>query len=769
VGDRPLLFHTLEFLALQKACGLTVSDVHLVARVGVPAVRAFVAAHAPGKGGEWPRVHVVALPGGGPGEPGATVGDALRHIDQAELLPTGEHFLLVEGGGVVGDASVAGAWASHARRAAKDPNATLTVCVARPAHAGATGEGVGGGGEVPVFAVDGRDGRVWGYCCAPAGAGAPGSGPAVSGALLGAGGARFLDALTRKGLPKGARGSAVADWGWDETGVYVASPQVLTHFSDNPDYECLRRHYLRFESQNYDMGWRFHVHDVGALGGGVPARAPGAPAELWGAPRAGFLAPVGDPAALARAGARGAWAFLRTGPQPRVALGASVCSRSLLGPRVVVEAGATVEGAVLMEGVVVVAGGSVRGAVVGPHAVVAGTVAPGAVVGGGAHVLAGEGVGMGARVAAATRPGAPLRAWPNAGEAAALAAAARDWEEEVEEEEEEGLCVRGAAAAVAAAGAGGGAGARAGAALDDLAAAWAAALEAPVAEALQSAAADALRRALALPALRGAPACGGGFALAALAGARRLLPTAAVHAAGGGGPGGGAAAGARSFSSLVRELCDDVGAHPSDVNVINTGLEIKALKSAENATFAACAGALAEVMLDRLPRPLSVAGVVRCVAAWAPLVKRFVPGGDGEVARAAEAAVPRAVGAAAAAARRDDPERFKFAGIVLNALLDGEAATARGVLAWAREVERAAAGGAEEGGARHAYLADERGRDDARALLETKFMQMLMSRCAEENEEDEEEEEEEEEEEGSGDDGEEDDDEEGEGGEEGGQ
>ena len=44
--------------------------------------------------------------------------------------------------------------------------------------------------------------------------------------------------------------------------IYVCSPEVLVHFSDNYDYANIRNDYIHNEVQNAALAWRFFGHFI---------------------------------------------------------------------------------------------------------------------------------------------------------------------------------------------------------------------------------------------------------------------------------------------------------------------------------------------------------------------------------------------------------------------------------------------------------------------------------------------------------------------------
>jgi hypothetical protein len=244
-----------------------------------------------------PRIRIVSAP------EARSHGDALRTLDSNGSLRGDGAFILIEGG-VVGHARVNHALAAHVARAKADPNTTLTALVTSSAPRPAL--------DASVLAVDSRDGRVWGYVGAalarPAVAARPLS---VHGRLAKerspAGGARVCALGAPRALkPEAARGVSARGNDIRLTSVYIASPQVLVHFSDNADYACLRADYIAHEAANVDMGWRFHVHRVhgaispvrdvrGCMAVGVEAAAG------WGMCGSGFGPPPPPPPNAPRA------------------------------------------------------------------------------------------------------------------------------------------------------------------------------------------------------------------------------------------------------------------------------------------------------------------------------------------------------------------------------------------------------------------------------------------------------------------------------------
>jgi len=237
-----------------------------------------------------------------------TSGDEIRALESTGVLRSGSTFLLLEGL-VVSNANLSAAIAAHEMRAKVDPNVTLTnVLVKRNQHHqtslrtrtlsattttnttntamaasiitqsssssspdalvkssiigtphftriekalnrlhAASGQSLN---EICIMTLDSADGRIWSYTLNP--------------------GSSHSDSISTAPVqrPEGASKDIAARLSRRsfldvaETGIYICSPQVAIHFSDNYDYSSLRNHYIKNEVANIDMGWRFNVHIV---------------------------------------------------------------------------------------------------------------------------------------------------------------------------------------------------------------------------------------------------------------------------------------------------------------------------------------------------------------------------------------------------------------------------------------------------------------------------------------------------------------------------
>lgn len=312
VCGAPLIEYTLEFLALQSS----VNEIVLVSTRHAKPLRDYLS-----QSSRWsanlegdvtstsasdtvvdglnnlarPKIRIPAL------SPACkTAGDEIRALESTGVLRSGSTFLLIEGL-IVSNANLSAAIAAHEIRAKADPNVTLTnVLVKRRRHqqipvhtntltnttttttsSGATvattstasqpisqspsslethssrfekalsrtlvsiGQSLD---EVPVMTIDSADGRIWSYALSP--------------------GTTHSDSISTAPVqrPEGASKDVAARLSRRsfldvaETGIYVCSPQVAIHFSDNYDYSSLRNHYIKNEVANIDMGWRFNVH-----------------------------------------------------------------------------------------------------------------------------------------------------------------------------------------------------------------------------------------------------------------------------------------------------------------------------------------------------------------------------------------------------------------------------------------------------------------------------------------------------------------------------
>ena len=345
-----------------------------------------------------------------------SAGDALRAIDGMGVLRS-DSVVLVDGP-VVANFRLGAALAAHAERAKQDSNAILTVLVTQlstgpdgvsPLRSGASG---GPLTEELRLTLNPEDGRIVSYDLVnPVSAAYPAT----------------LSAKSRETDPKCVVRRDLAD-----SRVYIASHEAFIHFSDNYDYQDVRKHYLHNEVLNVDMGFRFNAHLVS--GAGVYAGAlsdaralaaltadvianrccPYSPAGNWWAPPLAAAAtassngngstPPPPPAAPWHSPSRGVLVqagaavspHAQLGPGTVVFAGASVAadarlSGAVIAPKAVVGTGATLNGCVVMSGALIGAEAKVGNALIGPSGVVgAGSHVPdGCVLG--ADVIIGDG------------------------------------------------------------------------------------------------------------------------------------------------------------------------------------------------------------------------------------------------------------------------------------------------------------------------------------------------------------------------------------------
>lgn len=335
----------------------------------------------------------------------ASAGDAIRAVDSMGALRSDGSFLLLESP-VISCVGIRQALASHAARAQADSNTTLTALVQPRQLAGAAAPAA----VVTAMAVDGLDGRLWGWKELPV--------------CSVRSDEAWHKAVSKATVPKAARGRIQYKADLVPTGIYICTRSAAVHFSDNYDYRSISRDYVSNEVENVDMGWRFHVH----VSEGARTVAPAEPAALlavqslvlggafgalsadgaWAAP---LLAPV--PAwnsrapvdSLVSAHAHVDPSALHTIQRSFVAATASVSSGctvtgSFLCERVQVEVGAVIIDSLVLPGAIVRSEAVLRGCIIGPDAVVSAgaTVNPGVVLGKQVVVAPGHSVPSCARV-----------------------------------------------------------------------------------------------------------------------------------------------------------------------------------------------------------------------------------------------------------------------------------------------------------------------------------------------------------------------------------
>ena len=204
-----------------------------------------------------PRIRLLT----GKGDVGSA-GDALRAIDAMGLYRSEDAILLLDGC-CVSNARVGSAIASHVARkkADADRDATFLTLLMTPATSAS------GGAAAPheelAVTLDTATGQITSYDCnetaASLSAGAPPNARAAK-----------LAASQRRDLR--------------DSRVYVASQSALMHWTENYDYQHVRRDYIHNECLNAEFPFRFFAHVLGGPGGGGGGV---------------YIAPVGDSRALA--------------------------------------------------------------------------------------------------------------------------------------------------------------------------------------------------------------------------------------------------------------------------------------------------------------------------------------------------------------------------------------------------------------------------------------------------------------------------------------
>ena len=380
VCGRPVLEYTLRFLA-----SAGVGEVFVLSSAHhAGAVEAFVASRAGAS--DWIRrrdgtaVDVRVLPMAGC----ASVGDMLRELDQRGVVKS-DPFLMCGGDVVAHVEDVDAIIAEHvARKKKKDPDATMTMLMAKAGDRLRRCIPLGGDDDL-VLALDEQTSRVVAWHLAK-------------------------QKQASKRLPFSIDDDCKAESvkihsDLADCHVDVCSQEVLFRYSENFDYQHVRRDFVHHEVSNVELGQRVYVKVLG--------------------PGEGFGAKVSDPRALdfvsrdlingwyqptcAPAGALvadGSYSALDGKPPRSCEISAPAC----VGARVVLGEGCVVRESTLGAGCVVGDGADVRGSHLGAGCVVeAGAtvvkalLAPGVVVKAGATVakgcLLGEGVVVGATVA----------------------------------------------------------------------------------------------------------------------------------------------------------------------------------------------------------------------------------------------------------------------------------------------------------------------------------------------------------------------------------
>ena len=178
----------------------------------------------------------------------SSAGDALRAIDAMGVYRSEAAILLLDGC-TVSNAILGTALASHVARkkADSDRDATFLTVVMLP-RGGASDGSTCANGDALALALDAETGQIVRYECEGASATFGPPLPSV--------------AAKKSGPPMSLRRDLV------DTRVYIASQSALMHWSENYDYQHMRRDYIHNECQNAEFPFRFYAH---VLGGGSAA------------------------------------------------------------------------------------------------------------------------------------------------------------------------------------------------------------------------------------------------------------------------------------------------------------------------------------------------------------------------------------------------------------------------------------------------------------------------------------------------------------------
>jgi len=226
----PMLDYTLEFLISSG-----VEEVFVFCVAHGDAIAAHVAAGLRGRRAQAVEVHCIEAPDCG------SVGEALREIDQRGVVRS-DPFVLVSGD-VISNINLKPVIEEHRRRKQADPTAVMTMVLKEVGPAAA----VRPVADDLVVGLDARTGQVVHFEDDPAKAGA-----------------RVPFGILVEHPELELRGDLM------DCHVDVCSPEVLVAFSDNFDYQELRRDYVRLEAANFELGNRLFAHVVGR--GGYAAR-----------------------------------------------------------------------------------------------------------------------------------------------------------------------------------------------------------------------------------------------------------------------------------------------------------------------------------------------------------------------------------------------------------------------------------------------------------------------------------------------------------------
>jgi translation initiation factor eIF-2B subunit epsilon len=273
LAGAPLLEYTLEWLALNR-----VDEIFVFCCAHADQIKRYLASTKWGSGGGGggttsgggstaarsasstflPKVTTVVSTGC------LSVGDALRHIDQADLVKG--DFVLVQGD-TVANVDLSAAVAAHRARRAKDRAAVATLLL-RPAGAhGAARLRTGDAGL--VVALDASTRRVLRYVevdppgCGRGGGRRGGGGGGGGGMLTGGGGGDATPSAALR-LDCAAlfseRDAVAVRTDLVDTGVAVCAPEVLMLFTDNFDYQSLRRDLVPGVLSEEELGNKLFAH-----------------------------------------------------------------------------------------------------------------------------------------------------------------------------------------------------------------------------------------------------------------------------------------------------------------------------------------------------------------------------------------------------------------------------------------------------------------------------------------------------------------------------
>lgn len=169
-----------------------------------------------------------------------SVGDAMRLLDHKDMLKS--DFVLVSGD-VITNMDLRGAVLEHRHRRAKDKSAIMTM-VLKGGMGGGRGLRLGDLGAVTV--MDGGDGRLLRF---EERRDADGSLEESSTLALDSG---FFD----------GRSAVTVRTDLIDTGIYICSHEVLMLFSDNFDYQNIRKDFVAGVLSEEELGNKLYVHEV---------------------------------------------------------------------------------------------------------------------------------------------------------------------------------------------------------------------------------------------------------------------------------------------------------------------------------------------------------------------------------------------------------------------------------------------------------------------------------------------------------------------------